>query len=99
MSITDASESNFATSRSIQLGWGLPALFATQSDDTTSIASDAAVLDAALAAAMDSNDLAPYAAGDLSDFGDIAVRRSEDADSDQVAAADEVFELIGSGAF
>ncbi len=97
--IADDSQSGFTSSRSIQLGLGVPALFAAEPVTESPATRETAVLDAALSDAVHSSDLARYGSVSEPDFGDIVVSRGEDADSEEFAATDEVFDLIGSGAF
>ncbi|QEG34676.1 beta strand repeat-containing protein [Bythopirellula goksoeyrii] len=94
----DDSPSTPTTSRSVQLGWGLPAMFVTEPEAASRAAIEPEALNAALneSAVVESPG---YGTITENDFGDIAVSRGEEADSEEFAAADEVFDLIGSGAF
>ncbi|WP_146449140.1 choice-of-anchor Q domain-containing protein [Bythopirellula polymerisocia] len=95
----EGSDSTFTTSRSLQIGWGVPALFASQPEVDASVASEAKILEAALSDAVYSGYLAPYGTEGQSKLDDFAPLGGEESDAEDFEAADEVFGLIGSGAF
>lgn len=91
--------SELSASRPLQLGWGIPSLFASHPVRETPVAAQEAILDAALADDDLASNLESSEAIDEFDFGEIALSRGEEADSEDLAAADHVFELIGGGSF